>query len=74
VQDCKSCTAGWINYYGKFGKYAFMKVMVKLDNRLKKFLMNKYKIVSVWDSVDMLKDIKRESPKLFAHWSQSTLK
>jgi RNA-directed DNA polymerase len=59
---------GWLNYYGKFSKYAIMQVMVKLDKRLEKFLMNKYKIVSVWKSIDMLKNIKKEKPKLFAHW------
>ena len=52
---------GWINYYGKFGKSALMQVMGKLDNRLQKFLRNKYKIVSVWESVDMLKSIRRDS-------------
>ena len=65
---------GWINYYGKFGKSVLMQVMGKLDNRLQKFLRNKYKIVSVWESVDMLKNIRRETPKLFIHWSHSTMR
>ena len=65
---------GWINYYGKYGKSVLMQVMGKLDNRLQKFLRNKYKIVSVWESVDMLKNIRRETPKLFAHWSHSTMR
>jgi group II intron reverse transcriptase/maturase len=62
---------GWINYYSKFSKHVFMQVMGKLDNRLQKFLRNKYKIVSVWGSVDMLKGIKHKNPKLFTHWRLS---
>ena len=64
---------GWINYYGKFSKYALMQVMVKLDKRLEKYLMNKYKMTSVWATIDMLKNIRKENPKLFVHWRHSTM-
>ena len=59
---------GWINYYGKFGKYVLLRVMRKLDDRLGWYIMNKYKINSVRDAFDMLRNIQRDKPNLFAHW------
>jgi RNA-directed DNA polymerase len=59
---------GWVNYYGKFSKYALMQVFVLLDKRLEKFLMNKYKLTSVLATIEMLKNMRKEKPKLFVHW------
>ena len=59
---------GWINYYGKFGKYVLIRLFGKLEDRLEKFIMNKYKITSLWKAIEMLSNIKNSQPKLFAHW------
>ena len=59
---------GWINYYGKFSKHVLMHLLVKLDKRLKKYLMNKYKLTSVLATIDMLENMRREKPYLFVHW------
>ena len=59
---------GWINYYGKFGMYALIRLFGKLEDRLEKFIMNKYKITSIWGAIEMLNNIKKAQPKLFAHW------
>ena len=63
---------GWINYYGKYGRKAFIDVMRKLENRLGWYLMNKYKISSVWVAFDMLRNIRRDKPNLFAHWKYAS--
>ena len=59
---------GWINYYGKFGKYVLKRVLRKLDDRLGWYIMNKHKIGSVWKAFDMLYNIQSNKPNLFAHW------
>ena len=59
---------GWMNYYGKFGKHGLLSVMRKLDDRLGWYIMNKYKISSVREAFDMLRNIQRDKPNLFAHW------
>lgn len=59
---------GWINYYGKFSKRALNRVLNKVDDRLGGFIMNKYKINSVWVAFDMLRNIRSDKPNLFAHW------
>ena len=65
---------GWINYYGKFGKHALNRVMRKLDDRLGWYIMNKYKINSVRVAFDMLRNIRSDKPKLFAHWKYASQK
>ncbi len=59
---------GWINYYGKFGKHALIRLFGKLEDRLEKYIMNKYKITSLWKAIEMLSNIRKTQPKLFAHW------
>ena len=59
---------GWLNYYGKFGKNVLDRVLRKVDNRLGSYIMNKYKLSSVKKSFEMLHNIQKVSPYLFAHW------
>ena len=58
----------WLNYYGKFGKNVLDRVLRKVDNRLGSYIMNKYKLSSVKKSFEMLHNIQKVSPYLFAHW------
>jgi hypothetical protein len=59
---------GWINYYGKFRKWDFLKVFRRLSFRLMQWVQNKYKITSVKQSYQWLRDYQKEHPKLFVHW------
>jgi group II intron reverse transcriptase/maturase len=59
---------GWIVYYGKFRKWEFLRVFKRLSFRLMQWVQNKYKITSVWQSYQWLKDYQKEHPNLFAHW------
>jgi len=59
---------GWITYYGKFRKWEFLKVFRRLDLRLMKWVKNKYKITSVRQRYQWIKDYQKVHPNLFAHW------
>jgi RNA-directed DNA polymerase len=59
---------GWINYYGKFGKWETYQVLWYLNQRMIKWIKNKYRIVSVKGGVKKYTELKLANPKLFYHW------
>lgn len=59
---------GWINYYGKYSKRSLRKVLMKIDEKLIKWLSKKHKM-GYRKSLEKLKLLKREQPKLFYHWA-----
>jgi RNA-directed DNA polymerase len=59
---------GWINYYGRFRKWDFLNVFRRLSLRLMQWVQNKYKIESVRQSYQWLRNYQKEHPNLFAHW------
>ena len=59
---------GWINYYGKFRKWLFLKIFRRLSFRLMQWVQNKYKITGISQSFQWLRNYQREHPNLFAHW------
>jgi len=61
---------GWINYYGKYGKNELTKVMRRLDHRLVKWVLKRYKKLKrgMRAGYKMLAKLKRENPKVLAHW------
>jgi RNA-directed DNA polymerase len=59
---------GWVTYYGKFRKWGFLKVFRRLDLRLMQWVQNKYKITSIKQSYQWLRDYQKVHPNLFAHW------
>jgi len=59
---------GWISYYGKFRKRAFLRVFRRLTFRLVKWVQNKYRITSIKQSYQWLQNYQRMHPNLFAHW------
>jgi len=60
---------GWINYYGRYSKRSLRKVMMMIDRKLTRWLCNKHKI-SVRKSMEKLKTMKTEQPRLFYHWEK----
>lgn len=58
---------GWINYYGHSRRSKLYDLARLIDNRIRKYLEKKCKI-SRGKAWGMLMLIKREKPKLFAHW------
>ncbi|MFZ2484837.1 MAG: group II intron reverse transcriptase/maturase [Minisyncoccia bacterium] len=59
---------GWIEYYGHCRKSEMYKLASLLDKRLVKYLKHKLKIASHGKAWDILKEMKKEKPKLFVHW------
>ncbi|MBA2710974.1 MAG: hypothetical protein H0U57_10315 [Tatlockia sp.] len=62
---------GWINYYGKFHLSEMNFLYEAMNYRLVKWLMHKFKRyrqrkIRAWNA---LKQIQRQNPKLFSHWS-----
>jgi group II intron reverse transcriptase/maturase len=70
IADClNSKLRGWINYYGLFSKRALRGRLLKVDERLLKWLGNKHK-TGVRKAIRRLAEIKRVDPHLFYHWQK----
>lgn len=61
---------GWINYYSKFDKSGLRKIFRLLDERIIKWLQNKYKSIgrSKPRAYNLLRNISKDNNKLFSHW------
>ncbi len=61
---------GWINYFIKFYPSAMYKVFSVLNNRLQRWISNKYKEYRRRKDAahDRLKEICKDFPNLFEHW------
>ena len=68
--ELSSKIQGWINYFGKYRKWAMHPVFRWLNDRLVKWLMNKYKRYrnKLKSARIRLKEIARLYPDLFVHW------
>jgi RNA-directed DNA polymerase len=62
---------GWINYYGYFYKSELDQVLRKIEYRLIKWAVKKYKKFkgSVTRAAEWLRRIRKRDPKLLAHWT-----
>ena len=63
---------GWINYYGKFRRSDMRGIFSRLNERIVKWILNRYKSLkwSIIAGYAMLKRIKQQQPKLFVHWEK----
>jgi RNA-directed DNA polymerase len=62
--------SGWINYYGRFYKSMLFLVLRRINERLVRWAMRKYKRLHghYTRAVRWLADVARRAPTLFAHW------
>jgi group II intron reverse transcriptase/maturase len=58
---------GWINYYGLYSKRSLRWTLLKVEERLVKWLRKKHK-AGTRKAITKLKVIRRENPGLFYHW------
>jgi group II intron reverse transcriptase/maturase len=58
---------GWINYYGKYSKRTLRSSLIKIDQRLIKWIGKKHKL-GYRKSNQKLQAIKQQYPTLFYHW------
>lgn len=59
---------GWINYYGRFYRTRMLQLFGYLNERIKKWIANKYKLRSKTAVLAKYRAIQREQPILFYHW------
>ncbi len=62
---------GWINYYGHYNRHLLYGVFSRLDYRLIRWCMGKYKGIGKKKAVQWWKRLKENNKKLFAHWQLS---
>ena len=64
---------GWINYYGRFYLSRLVRSLRQIDEYLIRWARQKYKRLrtSLRRTLRWLRGVKRHSPTLFAHWSQT---
>jgi group II intron reverse transcriptase/maturase len=68
AEKLNSRLRGWINYFGLYGKRELRRTMLRLERRLLKWTMKKYKITSIREGVRKLSMIRKEYPRMFYHW------
>ena len=61
---------GWINYFGLYGKRELRQTMLRLERRLWKWIMKKYKITSLNEAISKLSKIRKANPLMFYHWKE----
>jgi RNA-directed DNA polymerase len=59
---------GWINYYGKFYKKQMLELFFYVNERVKKWIANKYKLRTKKRILAKYHAIQAEQPGLFYHW------
>jgi RNA-directed DNA polymerase len=59
---------GWINYYGKMYKHEIRELFCYVNEKIKKWVMNKYKFRSKKQTLAKYLSIQVEQPELFYHW------
>jgi len=62
---------GWLNYYGKFRPSDLGFIMFGINQRLVKWISNRYKRYrnKLHKAINWLKRVYRQLPNLFVHWS-----
>jgi RNA-directed DNA polymerase len=60
---------GWINYYGRFYKTQMLQLFYYLNERIKKWIANKYKLSGKKARLAKYSAIQRQQPDLFYHWT-----
>jgi hypothetical protein len=70
AKQCNPAIRGWWNYIGAFYRTAKHKLSRYIDQRLEQWARRKYKTLlrRVRRSVDWLRRMKCESPRMFFHW------
>lgn len=59
---------GWINYYAKFNRYKAYDVFYYLNELIRQWIKNKYKIKGKAWRYDKYRKVLAKNPELFYHW------
>ena len=71
AEQYNSVLRGWWNYYGAFYQTEMRELSLYIDGKLERWARRKYKTLSRHKrrSVEWLARMKKDQPRLFAHWS-----
>jgi RNA-directed DNA polymerase len=58
---------GWINYYGRLSRYKTLKVFQYVNEKLRTWIKNKYKLQSKREVMVRYKTIQQANTTLFYH-------
>ena len=61
---------GWINYYTRFNRHEALEVFCYLNELIRKWVKNKYKLRDMKSLYVKFKAIQRENEHLFYHWTK----
>jgi len=59
---------GWVNYYTRFNKHEALEVFYYLNELIRKWLLNKYKLRNMKSIIAKYDDTIRTNAKMFYHW------
>jgi RNA-directed DNA polymerase len=59
---------GWVNYYTRFYRQETLQVFCYLNERIRKWLRNKYKLTNNKQVITKYRLIQQQEPALFYHW------
>lgn len=59
---------GWVNYYTKYNRDKALRVFLYLNELIRKWIRNTYKIKSIGKVYDKYRMILKANPELFYHW------
>ncbi|MGW3692207.1 group II intron reverse transcriptase/maturase [Streptomyces sp. NPDC005125] len=65
--------AGWINYFGRFGRAALIPLLQRLNAYLVRWIRQKYKrLAAKRKAIAKMQEIAQRYPRMFAHWHYTT--
>jgi group II intron reverse transcriptase/maturase len=61
---------GWMNYYTQHSRYEVYQVFYYLNTLIRKWIKNKYRIISKARMYDKYRAIQQTAPDMFYHWQK----
>ncbi|MBT2487735.1 group II intron reverse transcriptase/maturase [Streptomyces sp. ISL-96] len=66
--------AGWINYYGRYGRWVLIPFLQRINAYLVRWIRRKYRrLAPLRKAIAKLQEIAKRYPRMFAHWPDTTL-
>ncbi|MFE7404452.1 group II intron reverse transcriptase/maturase [Streptomyces sp. NPDC057557] len=66
--------AGWLNYYGRFGRWVLIPFLQRINAYLVRWIRRKYRrLAPLRKAIAKFQEIAQRYPRMFAHWPDTTL-
>ncbi|MGW2513150.1 group II intron maturase-specific domain-containing protein, partial [Streptomyces scopuliridis] len=61
--------AGWINYYGRYGRSVLIPLLTRINAYLVRWIRKKYeRFAAKRKAIGKMREIAQRYPRMFAHW------